>query len=224
MRQAEPDRRPYYRRPGLPESPNPPDHERSVDLGDGDFTDMVATHPDPSTIQDVHVRRARQLRLRDLAGLPHLRAITIFGGPQPAERVELSIEPSQPVEQVDVTAEHFEPQRLAATTSLRYLRLAGNREPAPISALAQLPNLVRLDLAEAAISDVATVATFPALRVLILNIVQWRQLLATGWKPERLAAAKLGGSCGAAPAATWRTALLGANRPGAHHHMVRGPR
>ncbi|MEV6930768.1 hypothetical protein AB0M46_40635 [Dactylosporangium sp. NPDC051485] len=49
-----------------------------------------------------------------LAGLRHLRAIRVLDVRRKATHVDLSIPPGLPVEQIDVTAEHFDPQWLAA--------------------------------------------------------------------------------------------------------------
>ena len=51
----------------------------------------------------------------------------------------------------------------ALPPSLIDLTLTGNDEPAPIAELATLPDLVRLDLSGAAVSDLQVIATFPAL-------------------------------------------------------------
>jgi cell wall assembly regulator SMI1 len=216
MRGPAPDDEAYW--------PDPPDHEWFVDLGDSDLAGMVAAVADPSVIQLVHLRQADRLRLTDLAGLPQLRAIRIVDGRQKAAHVDLSIPPGLPVEQVDVTAEHFDPARLAGTPTLRYVTLAGNTAPVRVAALAALPDLVRLDLAGAAVADVAAVAAFPALRVLTLDATQWQELLGTGWTPQRLAAARLGGRGGVAAAAEWQTAICGADQPTVQHRTIRGPR
>jgi len=81
---------------------------------------------------------------------------------------------------------------------------------------------VRLDLAEAAVADVGSIAAFPALRVLVLNARQWDELLRTGWTPSRLAAAELGGRASVAEAAAWLTAIPGAGHPAARHRTIRG--
>ncbi len=204
------------------EQPDPPGHEWSVDVGGADLADLVAGAADPPAIQLVHLRRVDHLRLTDLAGLPNLRAIRVLDVRQRATRVDLSIPPGPPVEQVDVTAGHFDPERLAATPTLRYVTLAGNTEPVRVAALAGLPDLVRLDLAGAKVADIAAVATFPALRVLTLGAAQWRELLDTGWTPERLAAVRLGGRQSVAEAAGWHAVLAG--RSAMRHRTVRGPR
>lgn len=206
------------------QQPDPPDHEWIVDLDGADLADLVASATEPSLIQLVHLRQASRLVLNDLAGLPNLRAIRARDLRQTATYVDLSIPPGLPVEQIDITAEHFDPQLLARTATLRYVTLAGNAAPVRIAALAALPDLVRLDLAGAAIADVAAVATFPALRVLTLDATQWQELLNTGWKPQRLAAARLGGRGAVAAAAAWHTALRDAAEPTMQHRTVRGPR
>jgi hypothetical protein len=71
---------------------------------------------------------------------------------------------------------------------------------------------------------VAAVATFPALRVLTLDATQWLELLGTGWTPQRLAAARLGGRGGVPGAATWHTAIRGAGQPTVQHRTIRGQR
>jgi hypothetical protein len=206
------------------QQPYPPAHEWFVDLHDSDLAALVAAATDPSMTQFVHLRQADRLRLTDLAGLPHLRVIRVLDVRQKATHVDLSIPPGLPVEQIDITAEHFDPQRLAGTSTLRYVTLAGNTAPVRIAALAALPDLVRLDLAGAAVADVPAVATFPALRVLTLDPAQWQELLSTGWTPEKLAAARLGGRGHLAGVAQWHAALRGAGRPAMRHRTVRGPR
>ncbi|SNT41075.1 SMI1 / KNR4 family (SUKH-1) [Asanoa hainanensis] len=205
------------------EPPNPPAHEWLLDLDGSDLADLVAASADRSVIQFVHLRRADRLRLTDLAGLPHLRAIRVLDVRQKATHVDLAIPPGLPVEQVDVTAEHFAPERLATARSLRYVTLAGNEAPVQIAALAALPNLVRLDLAGAVVADVSAIANLPALRVLTLDAEQWQELLATGWTPKNLAAARLGGRGNVADA-EWHDAMRRAGQPTMRHRTIRGPR
>jgi hypothetical protein len=123
-----------------------------------------------------------------------------------------------------IVAKRFDPHRLAATPTLAYLTLAGNTEPVSVAALAGLPNLVRLDLAEAAVADVGSIAAFPALRVLSLNAQQWDELLRSGWTPSRLAAAELGGWASVAEAAAWLPAIRGADHPAVRLRTIRGRR
>ncbi|HZD01831.1 MAG TPA: SMI1/KNR4 family protein [Actinomycetes bacterium] len=201
-----------------------PDHQWLVDIGDAVLVDEVAAVPDASVIQLAHLRQVQQVRLAGLAGLPHLRCIRIIDVRQKAEYVDLSIPPGLPVEQVHIQARRFEPPRLAATPTLAYVTLAGNTEPVAVAALAGLPNLVRLDLADAAVADVGAIAAFPALRVLSLNAHQWDELLRTGWTPSRLAAAELGGRASVAEAAAWLPAIRGTGHPGVRYRTVRGRR
>lgn len=199
-----------------------PDHQWLVDVGDAALVDMVAAAPDASVVQLAHLRQVDQVRLTDLAGLPHLRSIRLLNARQKAEYVDLAIPPGLPVEQVEIVAERFEPHRLAATPTLGYVTLGGNREPVAVAALARLPNLVRLDLSEAAVFDVGSIAAFPALRVLSLNTRQWAELLGTGWTPSRLAAAGLGGHASLAAAAAWLDAIRGPGHAAVRYRTIRG--
>jgi cell wall assembly regulator SMI1 len=201
-----------------------PDHQWFVDVGGAALVDEVATIPDASVIQLAHLRQVGQVRLVDLAGLPHLRSIWVLDSRQKAEHVDLSIPPGAPVEQVHVQARRFDPQRLTATPKLAYVTLGGNTEPVSVVALADLPNLVRLDLAEATVADVGAIATFPALRVLSLNPHQWDELLGIGWTPSRLAAVELGGHASVAEAAAWLTAMPGAGHAAVRYRTIRGRR
>jgi cell wall assembly regulator SMI1 len=201
-----------------------PGHQWVVDVGDAALVDKVAAVPDASVIQLAHLRRVGWVRLADLAGLPRLRSIRILDARQKAGYVDLSIPAGLPVEQVHVEAERFDPHRLAATPTIAYVTLGGNTEPVSVAALAGLSNLLRLDLAEAAVADVGSVAVFPALRVLILNAQQWDELLRTGWTPSQLAAAELGGRSSIAEAAAWLPAIRGAGHPAVRHRSIRGPR
>jgi hypothetical protein len=201
-----------------------PDHQWFVDVGGAGLVDEVAAVDDASLIQLAHLRQVGQVRLSDLAGLPHLRSIWVLDSRQTAEHVDLSIPPGLLVEQVQVEAKRFEPQRLAATPTLAYVTLGGNSEPVSVAALAGLPNLVRLDLAKAAVADVGAIATFPALRVLSLNPQQWAELLGTGWTPSRLAAVGLGGRASVAEAAAWLPAMPGAGHAAVRYRTIRGRR
>lgn len=199
-------------------------HQWLVDVGDAALVDKVAAVPDASVVQLAHLRRVDQVRLADLAGFPRLRSIRMLDVRQKAEYVDLALPPGLPVEQVEVVAKWFEPHRLAATPTLAYVTLGGNSEPVPVAALAGLPNLLRLDLAEAAVADVGAIAAFPALRVLSLNARQWAELLRTGWTPSRLAAAELGGAASVGEAAAWLPAIRGAGHPPVRYRTIRGRR
>jgi hypothetical protein len=199
-----------------------PNHEWLVDIGDAVLVDEVASVPDASVIQMAHLRQVEQARLADLAGFSHLRSIRVLDVRQKAEYVDLSIPPGLPVEQVHIVAARFEPDRLVATPTIAYVTLGGNTEPVSVSALASLPNLVRLDLAEAAVADVASIAAFPALRVLILNARQWDELLRTGWTPDLLAAVELVGHASMAESAAWLTAIRGVGHPAVRYRTIQG--
>lgn len=204
--------------------PAPPDHAWYADVGLAALADLMSDVDDRSAVQLVHVRDADRVWLTDLAGLDNLRTVRVRDLRHKAAHVDLSLPHGAPVEQVDVTAMDFDPQRLAGTPSLRYVSLAGNTAPVQVAALAALPDLVRLDLSGADVADVAAVATFPALRVLVLNAGQWQDLLSTGWTPQRLAAARLDGPGSIAAAPAWYKALHDASQSHAQHRTVHGPR
>lgn len=201
-----------------------PNHEWAVDVADATLVDLIAALPDPSLVQFAHLRRVDQLHLQELARLDHLRSIRVLDARQKAQLVDLSIPPNLPVEHIHVVAERFDPQALAATPTISYVTLAGNTDPVSVAGLAELPNLLRLDLAAAAITDIGSIATFPAIRVLTLNPQQWQDLMRTGWTPERLAAAELAGHADLAHIATWTSEIRGDDHPAMQLHTVRGRR
>jgi len=212
---------PRHRYPNQPRlDKGDPVRDWLVDVGDAALVDKVAALPNPLVIRSVHLRRVDQVLLRDLAGLAHLRSVQVIDRRHKAQLVDLSIPADLPVEHVHIVAERFDPQQLANTPTLTYVALAGNTAPVSIAALAELPNLAWLDLAEAAVADIGSIAAFPALRVLSLNAQQWDELLNTAWTPGQLVAAELGR--GSLPDATmWLTAIRGGH-PVAHHRTIRG--
>jgi cell wall assembly regulator SMI1 len=199
-----------------------PNHEWLIDIGDAVLADKVAAVADASSIQKAHLRQVDQVDLADLAGFPFLRSIRVLDVRQKAGHVDLSVPCGLPVEHVHVVAERFEPHRLATTPTIAYVTLGGNTEPVRVAALADLPNLVRLDLAEAAVTDVVSIAAFPALHVLILNARQWDELLRVGWTPGSLAAAGLGGHPSVAESAAWLTTIRGVGHPAVRYRTIRG--
>ncbi len=172
-------------------------------------------------IRSTHLRKVDQVRLPDLADLAHLRSIRVLDRRRKAQFVDLSIPAGLPVEHVHIVTERFDPQQLANTPTPTYLALAGNTPPVSVAALAELPNLAWLELAEASVVDIGSIAAFPALRVLSLNAQQWDELLNTAWTPEQLVAAELGGRASLAEATTWLTAIRGGH-PVARHRTIRG--
>lgn len=174
------------------ERPSPPDPEFRVER----MADL------PVTAQGVVLRTKAPVRIAGVEAFPNLRSVVIRGK---ASVVDLTGCAELPIERLHVEAARWEIAMLPPTVI--DLALSGNDEPTAVSGLAGLPHLVRLDLSEAAVSDIEAIATFPALRVLTLNGAQWTQLLATGGKPVRLAAAGLGGSAGVGDAARWSRAF-----------------
>ncbi|WP_433553455.1 SMI1/KNR4 family protein [Micromonospora zamorensis] len=156
----------------------------------------------PVTAQGVVLRTEAPVSLAEFEPFTNLRSLVIRGK---VPRVDLNRAAVLQIERLHVEAARW---KLAALPpSLMDLTLSGNDEPTPVAELATLPNLVRLDLSGAAVSDIDVIATFPALRVLTLNGRQWTELLTSGWKPAQLAAAGLGGSAGVSDAARWSQAF-----------------
>ncbi|GIE91410.1 SMI1/KNR4 family protein [Actinoplanes regularis] len=168
----------------------------------------------PVTAQGVVLRTEVPIHLADFEPFTNLRSLVVRGKTPLAD---MSLPTHLPIERLHVEAARWEPAPLPST--IIDLTLSGNDEPAPVAGLAALPKLARLDLSGAAVSDIEAIATFPALRVLTLNGRQWTDLLATGWKPTRLAAAGLGGSAGVGDAARWSQAF---GRNGNVHTLTGG--
>ncbi|BCY11744.1 SMI1/KNR4 family protein [Actinoplanes sp. L3-i22] len=188
------------------ERPQPPDPEVRVDR----LADV------PATAQGVVLRTDAPVRLADLAPFAGLRSVVIRAT---ASTVDLTGAAGLPIERLHVAAAGWTLGALPPTVV--DLTLSGNDQPAPVAALAGLPNLARLDLSGAAVPDIGVIAGLPALRVLTLDGRQWTDLLATGWQPAGLAAAALGGSAGVGDAARWSQAL---GREGGFHTLEGGPR
>lgn len=184
------------------EHPSPPDPQIRADS----IADL------PPTTQGAILHTEAPLHGADFKPFTNLRSLTVRGKPPLAD---LSLPTHLPIEHLDVEAARWVLAPLPPT--ITDLTLSGNTGPAPIAGLATLPNLVRLDLSGAAVTDIETIAMFPALRVLILNGRQWTDLLATGWKPDSLAAAGLGGTAGVGDAARWYQAF---GRKGAVHTLT----
>jgi cell wall assembly regulator SMI1 len=197
-----------------------PSYEWLVDVDGRSVGDLVATLADPPTIQAVHLRQVDEVRLVDLAALPNLRSVRVLDVRRKARFVDLSLPAGSPVEQLHVAAERFDTRQLENNPHLRYLTLAGNDAPVSVAALARLPHLVRLDLAEATVADISAVAAFPALRVLTLNAGQWGELLHTGWSPEGLAGAEVAGRTSVPEATRWLTRIRGTSHAAARHRTI----
>jgi cell wall assembly regulator SMI1 len=156
----------------------------------------------PLTAQGIVLSTHAPVRFADLEPFTNLRSLVVRGK---IPLVDLSVSAGPPIERLHVEAARWVPAALPPT--IVDLTLSDNDEPTPVADLATLPNPVRLDLSEAAVSDIEVIATFPALRVLTLNGRQWTDLLASGWKPDLLAAAGLGGTAGVGDAARWSQAF-----------------
>jgi hypothetical protein len=91
---------------------------------------------------------------------------------------------------------------LAGHPTLWHLTLAGNTTPVSATALRDLPNLLRLDLAEAEVVDIDAIAEL-TVGVLTLSVGQWSRLRARGYSPTGLRAAELGGHPSLAESIEW---------------------
>lgn len=179
--------------------------------------DSLTEVEDPAVVQEIVLADATDVRFADLDRFPNLKSIVVRDSPTP---VDMTLPPALPIERVNVTAPTFDPAVLTTAPTLSGIRLAGNKTPVPIAALATLPALLSLDLAEAEVTDIDSIAKFPALRRLTLSADQWTGLLATGWQPSSLAAAELAGPAGVAAATHWRRSL----GHEATHRTLHGPR
>jgi cell wall assembly regulator SMI1 len=186
------------------ERPSPPDPEVRVE--------SIAEIPE--TAQGVVLQTEAPVRLADFEPFTHLRSLVICGQ---VPLVDLTRSTGLPIERLHLKAARW--VRAALPPTLIDLTLSGNDEPAPVAELATLPDLARLDLSRAAVSDIEVIAGFPALRVLTLNGSQWTDLLAAGRLPEQLAAAGLGGPAGVGDAARWLQAF---GRAGSFHTLTGG--
>ncbi|KUL41820.1 SMI1/KNR4 family protein [Actinoplanes awajinensis] len=186
------------------ERPSPADPEIRVD--------SIAALP--TSAQGIVLHTQAPVRFGDFAPFTNLRSLVVRGK---VPLADIDLPAHSPVERLSVEAARWVLTGLPPTVI--DLTLAGNDEPAPVAHLAALPNLARLDLSEAAVSDIEVLATFPALRVLTLNGRQWTNVLAAGRQPAQLAAAGLGGSAGLGDTARWAQAF---GREGTCHTITGG--
>ncbi|WP_285474959.1 SMI1/KNR4 family protein [Actinoplanes sp. NBRC 101535] len=169
----------------------------------------------PPSVQGAKLRTDAPVDVADLEPFTNLRSL---GVREKVPSFTMASPTALPLEHLHVEAARWDLTGLPPTVF--DLLLAGNDEPVPVAALAALPNLVRLDLSGAKVSDIPVLATFPALRVLTLDGRQWTELLAAGWHPDRLAGAGLGGTAGVTDAVRWSRAF---GRP-ADVHTLTGSR
>ncbi|WP_330180630.1 SMI1/KNR4 family protein [Nocardia sp. NBC_01503] len=153
----------------------------------------------------------------ELAALPLLRQLEV----RVAESVRLSVPHTVPLEQLRLTAPRIDLHPLAGHPALWDLSLSGTTEPVRISPLATLPALQRLDISEIEVSDLETVATLPALRVLVATMRQWRLLRDRDAVPAGLAAAQLVGDAAFGDEIAW-AADLGVDPGTASLPIMRG--
>lgn len=179
-------------------------HERyshSEQVGERRVADVVAGRD----VQELYLNDGGVLDLAELAPLRHLRSVSI----NRAAAVTASLPPGVPVEWLKIDAAEVDLPPLGGHPALWGLELA-TRLPVAIGSLADLPALAHLNLSGADVSDLHRVADLPNLRVLELNLSQWRELRERGPLPTGLAAAALNGFARLEEADEWVDWLRGA--------------
>lgn len=166
-------------------------HEK---IGSQPLEALLRHHPDPTKIQELHLRDAQSLDLRALTVTPNLRELHING----AESVDLWL-PEQ-VESLQLAARHADLSRLAGHPTLWDLSVYGL--DVRVEDLAALPAVRRLDLADARVDRLEDLADLD-IRVLVLNADQWLWLRLAGRVPRNLAAAQFRGNTGLPEAKEW---------------------
>lgn len=138
----------------------------------------------PRRIQSLVVDKVRNLDLEPVRGAPHLHSVVLFGeGP-----VDLGPLRDVPLEALRLELDAVDLDPLAGHPTLRAVRLR-TREPVDLGVLRTFPRLEGLDLAEAAVRDLAVIGELDGLLSLTLSPEQWSRLGA----PGPLAVAGLGG-------------------------------
>jgi cell wall assembly regulator SMI1 len=174
------------RRPGhAPATP----FDKAVTVGGGSVASVVTDLGDPLALQELYLNDAGDLDLAELAGVRHLRRLSI----NRAARVDLSVPHDVPVEALSIDAASTALGPLAGHPALWHLTLKRLAEPVCLRALATLSELTYLDLSGATVTDLEVVASLPRLRVLALTGAQWDALEGLDAVPKNLAAAELSG-------------------------------
>jgi cell wall assembly regulator SMI1 len=169
-----------------------PDHDWNAQVGAAGLAAAVAAVAEPELIQLARITDIDRARLAELAPLRNLRAIHVAHLRQPADEIDLTAAPDQPLELLRVYSRRFDPAALAGHPTLWHLTLGANTAPISIAILPELPGLLRLDLAGAEVPDLGPIAD-SSVKVLTLTAAQWSQLRASGYSPADLYGAELGG-------------------------------
>ncbi|MGN9894866.1 SMI1/KNR4 family protein [Micromonospora sp. L31] len=178
-----------------------PQYSHSERVGERRTADVVAG----LDVQELYLNEGAALHLAELAPLRRLRSVSI----NRATAVTAAVSPGVPVEWLSIDAAEIDLPPLGGHPTLWGLKLA-TRVPVTIGALASLPALAHLDLSGANVSDLHRIADLPGLRVLELNLAQWRELREHGPLPAGLAAAALNGFARLEEADQWADWLRGA--------------
>ncbi|MEV0622454.1 SMI1/KNR4 family protein [Nonomuraea sp. NPDC050404] len=145
-------------------------------------------------LQSLVVDKARDLDLEPVRSAPNLTMVTLFGeGP-----VDLRPLRDAPVEALRLELDAVDLSPLTGHPTLRTLTLR-TREPVDLAVLPTFPRLEGLELAEAAVENLAVVGELNGLLSLTLSPDQWRLL----GEPPPLAAAGLGGDSTPAQVNEW---------------------
>ncbi|MGX7672628.1 SMI1/KNR4 family protein [Plantactinospora sp. DSM 117369] len=161
-----------------------PPYNHSERVGERRVADVVTGFD----VQELYLNDATALHLADLAPLGRLRSVSI----NRATAVTTALPPDVPVEWLSIDAAELDLSQLGGHPTLWGLRLA-SRSPVSIAPLVDLPALVHVDLSGTEVSDLHRIRDVPGLRVLELNLAQWRELRGPGSLPTGLAAAALNG-------------------------------
>ncbi|SCG39801.1 SMI1/KNR4 family protein [Micromonospora coxensis] len=178
-----------------------PRYSHSERVGQRRVADVVAG----LDVQELYLNDGDVLHLAELAPLRHLRNVSV----NRAARVTAALPPGVPVEWLSIDAAEIDLPPLGAHPTLWGLRLA-TRLPISIGSLTGLPALSHLDLSAAKVSDLHRLADLTGLRVLELDLAQWRELREHGPLPAGLAAAALNGFARLEDADQWADWLRGA--------------
>ncbi len=183
-----------------PTSPHP-HYSHSVRQGERSVADVVLG----LDVQQLYLNQGDVVRLAELEPLRQLRSVSI----NRAASVTAALPPDLPVESLSIDAAEVDPTSLSPHPTLWKLRLA-TRSPLGIAPLVGQPTLSHLDLSGAEVGDLHLVTDLAGLRVLELNLAQWRRLRELDALPVGLAAAALNGFARREDAEQWADWLRGA--------------
>ncbi|NBE53469.1 hypothetical protein GUY60_18975 [Streptomyces sp. YC537] len=159
----------------------------------------------PHGIHTLVVDEARSLDLEPVRGAPHLRTVMLFGEGPVDLRPLLDI----PLEALRLHLDAVDLHQLAGHPTLRVVQLA-TRQPVDLSVLRTFPRLEGLELSDAALQNVGTIAELSGLLSLTLSYEQWQELDTM----PRLAAAGLAGDATLSQVNEWATRFEPDQPPG----------